>query len=652
MAKKQAAMADFTRTLSGDVDRWVDEAFKKLLQVDPRFEGLEAGSQLDFADETETNGLGRILIRQGDVVVQIPFFVRDGQMEPIDLFVYEGTTYPLTPDRIQDLLFVEGGFAALSREPDGENRNRLGDSPPPEYKFASLLDRVLPRVSTASIRACVERLDQETLVKMADRKKLPLLDKLAHRTEAPSPALPTRAWRVKMASPGHYQVERFLQVRGDPPERLQLVGEEAPVFFQKVGHEGILDRVDAHGGVAIFPHQEAETQPLIDGQIERLDVEVQDKLASGPAVVVDVQGQGHEGVLFQVYDYDGRCRPERMFIGSKVSAVGRVVPGMTDDAEKGAAVLQEADPTANRQQRAGRAGDVVWAWQEGDKWGATPPFKIAQLLRSEKGRTNLVGQDALGRSVNFIISDDVQCITPVEKVAGTRTISGPNYLVPGSYRLLYVPPATLLMKTAAAIREELFFKAAESLGGEVVVINRAGRIYNTFLRNDGACMKAASQMLHARSFTPEEFRLALACCGVNEKTAQDIMSVLHEEGTVVIRGLHVPELAGPQKVARDRSKLDALLATVEGIRPALWKLAAELDEDGLSDQLVGLNFIEERTIDDFMEALPILEHSVQVLAEMLVQARTEKIDIPPEAIRQAMVSMDEVLHGLQVLDAE
>jgi len=159
-------------------------------------------------------------------------------------------------------------------------------------------------------------------------------------------------------------------------------------------------------------------------------------------------------------------------------------------------------------------------------------------------------------------------------------------------------------------------------------------------------------MLNARSFTPEEFRLALACCGINEKTAQDIMSVLHEEGTAVVRGIHVPEPDGPQKVAHDRGKLDALLETVEGIRPELWKLAAELDEDGLSDQLVGLNFIEERTIDDFMEALPILEQSVQVLAEMLVQARTEKIDIPPEAIRQAMVSMDEVLHGLQALDAE
>jgi len=656
--KKHAAMSDLTNSIGGDQASWVDEAMKQLVQIESTFAETFADADVDQVDEQEMNGKGHIIARSGDVLITIPFFVRDGKMEPLDIFIYEGTTFPLSNDRIQELFFNEAEIGAMSTEADGlsVNRvegsvtkpyglsvNRVEGSVTQPYKTASLLEIALPKASMSTVRAAVESIEKEAIEKMAAGRGLDVFDKLAKFAEMPSPSRTTLYWHVKMAAPGQYSVWRHVEPMEKGAESFMVTGADGPEFFKKLGHDGILDKVDANGGEYSFLHKE-DGKPFMEHQANS---SIKEGALNGPMEVFDSMGERQIGISAKEVNYDGTPTGNVVFVGSNLSSRGEKVAGLhvENGGKEYANAVDNWDPHQTTRQAYSNPSSAAWLWKEAGEYFITPTFKVTQILRSGDKPTKLAAQDELGHVTNFVISDKVQRIAPISSDTPGQKVAELHH-VPQSYSLVRVPAEKPVMDRDG-VEQWNIFKAASDAGSGSIRLSHNGQRY--FTGETQGIPESLDTALRGQTFTEKQAQSLMMSLGCTQDFSEEITKEAAEHRTVTIHGLRTSvEAADEPKPALN----GAIYDKVASLRPALWKVAAEIEDEWMSDNMIGMNFLEERTTDSFLEALPTLEEVLTVLADLLVASRTDQIDIAPEVVRQAMTSLDEIVNALRALDVE
>ena len=254
----------------------------------------------------------------------------------------------------------------------------------------------------------------------------------------------------------------------------------------------------------------------------------------------------------------------------------------------------------------------------------------------------------MGHPIDWVFDDQVDAICPAEKLASTG--GTPVYYAPLRYSLLEVGPYQEVV-TPDQWMDITLEKNAEYAQGQVLDVLYDGKYHFHVAANRPAeSVKIAGRK---QFLSRGEMEVKLACLGVDEVRSKGILQAVESDGRTTVYGLGLPKYPESTKLAYDRAAVGRAIASVEAIRPQLWKWAAETGgEEWMTDRMVGMQFMAERTIEEFVEDLPQIEEVVMMLAEMLDQARTEKIDIVPEILSQAMISLDEVAQNLRALSAE
>lgn len=651
-------------------EEWMRSALELFLRTNPDFDGYESNVEMIESDEANQEGHGQILARRDNVIIRVPFFVSEGKLQPLDVFYMEDQLYPMSKERVDDVFFNvgeefgtvapdnvgasldkgKGGPAGYSRVPGG------GDIRPYDKQAADLLEKIIEESDPENLKLSVERASDDQIKKLVQSGREDVFHKMASVTEEKEKEMPpTKSIRIKMAAPGYYHVEEFAESKaGDPfpnvVKRSNIVGQDGPEYIEKVSQENVLDRVDLDGW-AILPI-EPDNSISVGNPVELKGLS---KIASGDASLWRSDGKVRNGVICVMHEYNGDPTEEKLFIGMDEHAIA---PEFFGESKQASDILDSIDIQNPTRQSVRFAKLASWVWKEEDgSFHATRPFPISQQLKDTDGSFKIAASDSMGRRINFHKAS-VSRIAPQgqEKTAAVfvrpETKGDMAYYVPDEYRLIALGDRISTMSELDVI-DGMQSKQAQDAGERTEIV-RAGSRYRVM------GTEANKVSASTKDLTRDEMLILLATHGTTKEAQDQILDALQKNGqSVDIYGIDwdvEPDKTETLKVARDRYKIGQVMDVIQGQRDMYWKIASEYSDMDLgtymTDTALSLDLAEENQIDDFIDRVPLIEESIKTCAELLVQARMGNIEMVPEDVRDAMMSMEKVVQALRGLDAE
>ena len=241
------------KKLSEKIEMWPTEIMDELLRVHPYLSEIYAAPTFDHRDEDKRQAVGHILVNENQRVISIPFFVHDGNLASLDVFIHGERMFPLTerwamklffdPEVGQSLASGRGGEGGALGEP--ARRTGGMQSQPAGEKWASLIHSCPDDGAVQALKAGLTGADRSFLTKLAMACPQVLQvakqrwstsqgqDKYAQKsTIAQSPIL---AVQIEAAGPSHFKVATWHEGQTTFPEARLMDGTQAREFLAKFG---------------------------------------------------------------------------------------------------------------------------------------------------------------------------------------------------------------------------------------------------------------------------------------------------------------------------------------------------------------------------------------------------------------------------------
>lgn len=656
---------------------WAERAHHRLLSLFPDLAGAEANIEMEEENEGEQSGQGVIALRRGEAHIEVPFYIRDSQLQPLDVMVFEGEVMPLSEGRLRRYFLNAGdiGMVAPQQDPGAApfgatNINNVGpNSPPyggPMPKTAAAPVAAHDFLTAVATTAAPGRLQQKLAalpqaVFEAAHRAGPLavdrLTKIAQCADRPAPAAKVFpcALHAEAIGPGQYKVAHLGPVDRFPwaLDEYQVGGEQALRLFDAVGWPEALDVVDTLGA-ATFPVKRAAVAQA-DDFTDDLNT---GPLSPGGAWVWDTNGQMHEGTVLHLHDWGGQPTKEALFLAPSGWASGPL-EGQTKQASDTLTHQFIASLGIGPNAGAGTlsfARKVAWVWKEDDGWHTTPPLNVVSQQRT--GDTFKVAcLTPMGTRIDYRIAPTLAAMVPSQgtKHAAAFPFEGQTVLVPGHYWPIAVDMPEITPATAQAVKVG-FATRRQSRIDPPLSITGGGGTY-----------RAAHPLLKEAALNDTTLPVFLGCVGLAPTDQDAAMQKLSAEGTVRLWGTTLKEALTPapapppiaaEKTASARMVYD-YLARNEG---TWWSLATEVSKiaeaidpeagEELADTGLSLAIADDDQMDLVGEALPCAEQALAHCAELLVLARKGDLAVSAEVIRKAMVALDGLVEELASLSDE
>lgn len=639
--------------LSENPDDWQSEIINELLQQNPYVGDYEQKLVMNELDPEKRYALGAVMLRsktssnprdnlvpledQGVKQVMVPVVVQEGKMFPLDVFVSNGKTCPLTERRLQQAMFRPQLFEAIGKRPGDQD---LMSTLYPPYRsggfglggnsYVGSHETAKTGSARMLIADILHTLRDEDVIKLASALEddatlrsvffknpaaIQFFEKVAEAEpecersddmvkEAMS-CIPPKVVQVSLLSDG------FLIKTANPDALLpQADVVDRPTAESAVGQD-IVSQVERNGTVTISTDAVVKDS-LIDAKIGQAD-------EFGEWKVKDKDGHELVGWVFpRCIDLDGTNMALSIFSNGSQSAFQENIAGSRVGV--GANLIDEHP----------RGEGCFYLSRQGSAQAIIPVTVQAE------------SQDTDGTvmyMVKTILGQDAQ-IRLVPGLSRITTIAEGRYGIPDDCGWL-----PLRNMTELAEDPNQYVKTAEArrAHNQVEVMYESGGTYS--LRGLGVTKIA--NVLPTYFVNQDQAIYDLAILGVHPSYAKEKLA----EARTLSRWVEIDGVR-PVTLAAERfekAKLAAAdyLEKLPQVKSFLLKEAAALNDPKSVDTVLSIGFLNPENIGTFISYLPDFEDCLGKLSELLVASRLGLDSVDAGALERLIKHLDKVIGGLR-----
>jgi hypothetical protein len=423
----------------------------------------------------------------------------------------------------------------------------------------------------------------------------------------------------------------------------------------------------AEAAQAIGPQNAAAMQPgqtatLVGEPVDPAMMEEEPPLLAKPVEefgeykVQDTMGNQLMGWVFpQVLSWDGNFSPLSLNIFSNGAAYALQDTIHGELVGKGTNLPRDTP-----------LGEGVFYYVDGGKAICTAPLMVRGGLSGPDGGKRYTGMDTMGSPVTV-------ALTP--GLAAPQRIGEAEFALPSHWKFMRLNNQTQLATNAGsqpkkpgapqpkasskpkekAPAKELSKKEPTPKKKTASVFNTVEVLYNGSFSFRGGCglEKIATEL--RQDLDPMSAEFLLGVLGVDGHTAKKKLAQAQKQGLVKLCGLKtITPLSeryqmAQKTAAQQMQQLSPARRELLETQCDLVKEAAALEDEGTADKILALNFVNPENLNTFVEHLPELEQTSEVLAEMLLSGYLGMREIPEAAVERAMKNMEETVQALKAV---
>ena len=576
---------------------------------------------------------GVIVLSRSNDTISIPVIVKDFELEPLDVFFYDGSFRPLT-ERTVEQVFTDTDIAEKLIDGGGDAENLAKDFFPPRWG----------KYLTAS--ANPERICSALFIDEEDRKEL--------------------AERVKQAA-AHFHGNdtainyvRSVLRQENPKEEPELTKVSSalissePVVGFKIDYMENDTHLEKTGSYIVAYNFLKEAfgydKPEIDALLEKAEenvvaVQTREKLAAlgqkdmSDMPVVNINedskivtqtksGQTIEGqVIPRTYNFELRRFTRNKLLVDRE----RNILAM---AEKMAGIRKGQDFNSlftNQRMIMARPGLIVsFAWKDS---GGTMGHSIVAATEPAK----IIGVEefkGVGKLYNLISSFGSR-----HRVMVVEGLNRPVFDRKNEYDAIYLPEKSVILsatKMVDLVSTPEEFKKVVTDQGEDVSLSKLSSTNEILLRGLG----------FNKSANATEVTLRLVDKGVPYEKASEAVKLASLLGHTT---LYVDRPEVEKQASFDEAPFEELVGELRSIRNEfdLVKIAAEIKDVDTLDKVLSLNLINKRNLVVFMKMLPEFKQAVRNLAHLLVASRIGEVGVNENVIEDAMNALQSLVEKME-----
>lgn len=679
--------------LSDNVKEWSQEISDLVSQKLPKGMGLTPTVVFQNTDDERGYATGSAIVTDGQKRIGIPIIVKAWHLAPIDMFFQDEKFYPLTDDNIAKAMLDVGiGNELVSKTPPPQLADdAFSDirNPPPggRYSYASagsvmgLLAGGIDKKDGEKFRDAIEKTGARILPAFAKRgtfetlrgyAKLAAEDGKDAKPEDVGADLADRTFMVKKDGFNSY---RLYSAPDDVYDPVVIATDR-----KGVGHwlnvnkatlsgaaEDVMNELDRNGHYVVEAPRSNYGESVEGGSPglgERRDVRVFDPHTKDK-LVISIEKFGNYGVrdkdgvlakgwvIPNVVDFNGSPVSTKLFISRTLSSIQGRIAGIPL-AGNADSFIRPGSPDA------GKMGTLFYQDESGKAF-ATVPFQITAVTVFN-GTKSISVVDYKGNKANLIFAHLVKGIVKVEKgeKSGLGPLLGPkeNYIVSSDMVFIPMPRLSAVSETADDFKK-LVVDQLDTSPVKVAMVNekyvfRGNRVkeYSHADRRGSrnGFQKAAFDF---NSLDRHEAKFLLISWGLGQEKTADILDGVKKAQTFLeVHNANLPPTKPMAKTATDKHITEALKSISERVKLPVeeaLKIASVLDTAQSADVVLGLGFLNQDNVERLSSMIPMLTELNGGIAKILLASRLSKSDIPEDAARQAMVSIQRLIDGLTEL---
>ena len=574
---------------------------------------------------------------QGVKRVLIPVIVKDGKMFPLDVFVSDGKSQPLTQARLMKAMFRPQIFETISKRPGDQDmmnvlyppyrsggfglggNSRVGQQETAKMSSAhTLMHEILPTIKTADIQRVENALNDDPTLRgviMGNPATLPFMQYLTEPVEKAGSA---DMWKMAFQAipPKVVQVQKceggFLVKTANPkalaPEENKI---DRPTASEVVG-EDIVRQVERDGTVTV------NTEPTVRDSLADAKIGVAREF--GEYKVKTKDGTEALGWVFpSCTDLDGTNLPISLFSNGSESAMQENIAGSF--VGKGTNLIDEK-PSGHGFFYFSRQGGAV----------ALVPMEVRGEAQDTEGEKTYVVHTTMGQEAK------IRMVPGILKIVG---MGNNTYGIPSDCGWMPMKNMTQLAEDAND-----YVKTAEALKVPMQVeLMYDGSSYSM----RGLGMKKMASVLPTGFINADQAVYNLAILGMEPSAAQEKLAEARKLSRwVEIDGVRPVTLA-VERAQMAKTAADKFVQAIPEVKRLMLKEAATLDDPMSVDKVLSIGFLNPENIGTFISYLPEFEDTLKKLSELLVASRLGLSTVDTGALERVVKHLDKVIVGLREL---
>lgn len=633
--------------LSDNVDNWQREVSSEIFKYLPFLSDYSVNVLIQRANPERGYAYGSAqVINKAENIesgqakpVVIPIIIADRMLKPLDVFFCGDKAFPLSEERVREVLFDPRTFELSDRKPT--DQGMVDNLYPPirtNYgygsgvttgaaaggagfgKFASLSEAISSTITEEEAQSFVGRLvsDQQLAIALETNpafmkaaaaiisaERVPVEKTAAALVRAIEPTvvqfikLADGNFKIKWANATAFNPQ---EQTATPAEAQQMAGSDkihamAPGQAVTMGTTQAATPIDAPH---IVPIQEF-------GQYQ---VRIEESGAEGTGWVLPVINFDSNPMNLLLFTDGQSYSLQDEMVGARV---GNDISEIPTDAPRG-------------------DGAFFYAKSDGTAV-ALPPVTVQNQVTDPQGNAGYLCQNAFGEQITLHLTPGL---------VGVQKISDSEYAIPED--MLFTPLGQAI-HVAKSLYNEGQVKMAKAFP-RLAILRSTG--FDEFHVEGMPFDKLATGKRAWLTSKDAEFLLVAA--GMDQETAREkIAAASTGRRPIEIEGLNI--ITPLDHVHQDAVKqASAMLDKFPyELRRDLVKIAATLEDTETADNILALNFLNPENLSIFAGYLPSLNDSAEKLAEMLTASRMGLKQIDEGATERAMKNLDQVISGLKGL---
>lgn len=684
MDERQTKLAE--EGLPVDTEEWPSSIKEQLRKKHPYLGKYDIKVDLKNVDKKSRSAIGAVGVRADDETIFLPLIIEDGAIKPFDIMIYEGEPQPLTKKRVRNI-FQNFDISSEIVEDDEADPNNRGDTIYDEQlQTPSSSWGVSGTVRTASAETnegeLLERLDGNVREKDAEKLAESLNDDriLASLAGTSGADVAEKAATIETTeasgvTPGEFlgkfaESEIFLCKEASPNE-VTMVSTPSHVYHPRentVSFKMAKSRVKKAGYDPSRLDEMAPGNPVVFGPDtgeakEASDVTLNHVQDPGKYQLFAKSGESQTGFVFpDVINYDNEKTDSKLAFADGTLAYQNEIAAHKKEGADGHGVPTPPGSTPHE-------GDLgFFYYHDSGQVVATEPFTVNQIATVD-GRKAVYAETEKGKKIRFLITPNINGITKLTDPAKDElsVIGETVYLIPEKMTYVDASDKKQLVSRPGDNPDKVKQAGSTTLtyDSETNTFGLAGSAEEVYKLPDGEDFRcdAGEKFEGLDGLERHEAKFILSTMGVPKEKAEKLITQVRKEGSVKVANEQRP--AGAQQLEeKTASMISEAKRVADSIRQDCVKEAAVLSQNADKikeaagdskanknsvDSLLSLSLVREENLNQYVDEIDTYESVLQDLSELLLLSRIGAHNLPEEALRNAIKSLDKVLGGLDQL---
>lgn len=273
--------------------------------------------------------------------------------------------------------------------------------------------------------------------------------------------------------------------------------------------------------------------------------------------------------------------------------------------------------------------------QYNDKLRATIPVAVRGCVRNEDGSCTYQCTDITGEELKITLSRGAK---------GAVVIPGTNELIlPHSAGFVGLGEPVALVSVGSSSDDAEKLKSASAALAARIKISAHGD--ETYSLHFSASMPKLAGAYSTDTFGHDEAAFALCRAGLSSQDALNALAYADQRNYCTVPCADI----GSIDMSQHTKTAGARVAEVHALKRHLLKEAAVLPDVQTVDTVLSLGFVNSENVKIFISRIPYLEKSLTMICEFILASRLGLTEIPESAASRCARALNDVIQGLKAL---